>query len=303
MANINRTSADAQVPELWAQRGIDALRANIVLARIASKDTDYNIMGGGKLGDKVSIDLPPTFVANDKAANGAVTPQVPTDAVISVTINKHKEVTFILEDALRAVGKPGGLERYMAATMEPLANAVEADLFALYSGFSQSVGTSGTDVTRATFLAARKKLNDANIPEAGRAMVLSSKDETAVIGDTNLAPYFANSRPDVIERGAIAQLDGFDIHRSTLVPVVAGSPASTKNLAVTPEAMVLASRALPTDGNGRGAEQFVQVDPVSGLALRCTITYNGSQLGTQVTMDILYGVAEGRDAAGVVVLG
>jgi hypothetical protein len=36
--------------------------------------------------------------------------------------------------------------------------------------------------------------------------------------------------------------------------------------------------------------------------IRVTMAYNPTYLGTQVTLDVLYGVAEGRDASGITVL-
>ena len=38
-----------------------------------------------------------------------------------------------------------------------------------------------------------------------------------------------------------------------------------------------------------------------GIGIRVTMGYNAAQLGVQVTIDCLYGVAELRDAFGVVV--
>jgi len=43
-------------------------------------------------------------------------------------------------------------------------------------------------------------------------------------------------------------------------------------------------------------------DPESGIVLRVLYAYNPTYLGVQVTMDVLYGVAELRDEAGIVVL-
>jgi hypothetical protein len=38
-----------------------------------------------------------------------------------------------------------------------------------------------------------------------------------------------------------------------------------------------------------------------GMGLRTTVSYNADHLGVQVTIDVLYGVAELRDNHGVVV--
>ena len=92
------------------------------------------------------------------------------------------------------------------------------------------------------------------------------------------------------------------MYQSQLVPAVAGTPVSTKNLAFDPGAIILAMRGLPDAPAGSGAQTSVVNDPVSGLTLRCTIAYNAANLGVQCTIDVLYGVAKLRNEKAVVVL-
>jgi len=300
MANITTTTASAFIPEIWAQRALEVLRANIVLARLVTKDTD---MATFQFGDVLHIPYPGTFTANDKAANTAVTLQTPSGgADISVTLNKHKEVSFLLEDVVRAQANQDLMDRYISAAVPPIAQAIETDLFALYAGLSTTVGTSGTNISAATVLAARKALNDNRVPLAPRHLVVSPKDEIALLSDSNLATYFANARSEAIEQGAIGPLYGFTVWMSQLVPVVSGTPNSTKNLAFAPDFAILAMRALPEPPAGSGARSAAVRDPESGLVIRVTSAYNPTFLGVQVTIDVLYGVAELRDEAGVVVL-
>jgi len=61
-------------------------------------------------------------------------------------------------------------------------------------------------------------------------------------------------------------------------------------------------RGLPEPPEGSGVKAATVRDPESGLVLRVLQAYNPSYLGVQVTIDALYGVAEMRDACGVVVL-
>jgi len=300
MANITTTTASAFIPEIWAQRALEVLRANIVLARLVTKDTDVATF---QFGDVLHIPYPGTFTANDKAANTAVTLQTPSGgADISVTLNKHKEVSFLLEDVVRAQANQDLMDRYISAAVPPIAQAIETDLFALYAGLSTTVGTSGTNISAATVLAARKALNDNRVPLAPRHLVVSPKDEIALLSDSNLATYFANARSEAIEQGAIGPLYGFTVWMSQLVPVVSGTPNSTKNLAFAPDFAILAMRALPEPPAGSGARSAAVRDPDSGLVIRVTSAYNPTFLGVQVTIDVLYGVAELRDEAGVVVL-
>src|SRR5436190_3080919 len=299
MANVTVTSAQQFISEIWANQALLALKNRIVLANFVTKDSDIAPFTEG---DILHIPVPGTFVANNKAANTNVTLQVPTDSNIDVTLNMHKEVTFVVEDIVRAQQNQDVMGRYLRNAVTPLAEAIESDLFALYTGLSQSVGTSGTDLTPAIFRAALQKLMAANVDVTDLAAVLSAKDYIALLGDSTLATYFSNTNPGAFREAQVGRLYGSTISQSNLVPVVAGAPNSTKNLMVTPDFAVLAMRGMPTDGGGAPVDQRNYADPDSGVSLRMTTSYNANALGVQVTFDVLYGVAELRDLAGVVML-
>ncbi len=300
MANITAAVAQYFIPEVWANRALEVLRANTVLARLVARDTD---VAAFQVGDILHIPYPGTFTAQDKAAGSAVAVQTPSGgSEVQVALNRHKEVSFIVEDVARAQANQDLLDRYLAAAVPAIAEAIERDLFSLYTDISASVGTSGTDVSAATIRAARKALNENRCPVAPRHLVVSSKDEVALLGDTGLATYFANSRAEAIAQGAIGQLYGFTVWMSQLVPVVAGTPDSTKNLALHPEAIILAMRGLPEPPASTGAQAATIRDPESGLVVRVLYAYNPSYLGVQVTLDVLYGVKVLRAEKACVVL-
>jgi hypothetical protein len=299
MANINVTSAANFIPEVWANTALQALRNRIVLAGIVTKDSDIASFTQGSV---LHIPVPGTFVANNKVTNTPVTLQVPTDSKIDVTLNKHKEVTFLIEDPVRAQANQDVMQRYARNAVIPLAEAIEADLFALYATLSQSVGTSGTDITATTVRAALQKLWLANVDITDLYAVTSAKDSMALLSDSTLANYFAFSNTQAIKSAQVGELYGSNVRQSNMVPVVAGAPNSTKNLMLTPDAFILAMRGLPTDG-GVGVDQQNYQDPVSGLTLRMTTSYSANNLGVQVTFDVLYGVQILRNVAGVVMLG
>ena len=304
MANITNTTATPFIPEIWANTALEVLRNNIVLAPLVTKDTD--ITGAFSVGSKLHIPYPGTFVANDKAANTAVTKQTPTSTDTTVTLNKHKEVSFVIEDFARAQANPIAMQAYMAAAIPALAEQVETDLFALYSSFSTTpIGTSGTDLAASVLRTANKTFTDKKIPRGNRHLVISTKDTASLLGDSSLQSFFAfnNGARGDIEAGLVSSdLYGLQVHESQLVPVVAGTPNSTKNLAFDPGAAILASRRLPDAPVGTGVAQASVTDPRSGLVLRVSLSYNADNLGVQCTTDILYGVAKLRDEKAFVVL-
>lgn len=302
MPNIVTSTANTAgfVPQVWAQRALDILRANIAMTRIVTRDSKFEPAWKGQT---LNIPYPGTFTAQDKAENGAATVQVPTGSSVPVTLDKHKYVDFIVEDYAQAQASSNLLDRYVSPAAIALAEAVENDLFALYASLTgTSVGTSGTDISLATVRSARKALNDAKAPQNNRALVISSKDEIALLGDNSAQSYFANAQPQGVREGSMGRLYGFDVYMSQLVPVVAGAPNSTKNIAMVPDAMILATRPFMDAPGGSGVQQATVQDPETGLIIRVQYQYSMSDRGTRVGFDILYGARALRPTLGSVVL-
>jgi hypothetical protein len=295
MADITSTALAPFIPTVIANTALEILRNYVVMAPLVSRDSD---IAAFNVGDTLNIPYPGSFVANDKVANSPVTLQVPTATTTSVVLNKHKEASFLLEDRGTALANQDVMARYAEAAVIPIAEQIESDILALYSTFTNTTGTGGTNLNYATLVATRKLMNDNKVSKANRYMVISDKDEAALLSDTTLAPFFAYQNTGAFDNGVIGKVAGFNLLPSQLVPFA----TNTKNLAFDPGAIILATRGLPAAPAGSGANSSVVTDPLSGLTLRCTVAYNASLLGVQVTIDVLYGVAKLRNEKAVVVL-
>lgn len=299
--NINTTSIASFIPQVWANEALEILRSNIVLAPLVTKDTD---VAAFNVGDTLHIPYAGTLVAHDKAQNKPVTKQSPNSKDTTVKLDHHKEVTIMVEDFAKALAQPFLTQEYVKAQIIALAEQVETDLFSMYSTFSGSVGAAGTDLDAATLRLVAKKFTDNKVAGDNRHVVISTKDHAALLSDDKLNNYFAfnDASKGAVTNGQIGRLYGLQLHESQLVPTVAGTPVATNNLALDPGAIILASRSMPMAPAGSGVAQSIVADPLSGLALRCTMAYDKDYLGVQVTFDILYGVAKLRDEKGFVVL-
>jgi hypothetical protein len=298
MADITTTTGAAFIPQIWANTALEILRNKVVLAKLVTRDSD---IAAFQVGDTLNVPYPGSMVANDKAANSSVTLQAPTSTTTSLTLNKHKEASFVLEDRFAATANQDVIARYVDAAVVAIAEQIETDIWGVASTFTNSVGTYGTDLNYAALLQAGKKLTDNKAPIEGRSLVLSTKDELAIRSDSNLQSYFAFANPETVANGAIGHLGGFDVYSSQLVPTSGTSPVNTKNVAFAPGAILLAMRSLPDVPAGTGALSAVANDPVSGLAVRVTRAFNASNLATQITVDVLYGVTKLREEKGVLV--
>ena len=295
MADITSTILAPFIPTLIANTALEILRSNIVLAGVVTKDSDVAVFN---VGDTLNIPYPGSFTANVKAANTAVTLQVPTATTTSVVLNRHLEASFLLEDRGAALANQDVLKTYATAAVIPLVEQLETDLFGLYTQFTNTTGTGGTNLNYATLVATRKLMNDNKVSKANRYLAISDKDEAAMLSDTTMIPYFQYGNSNSLVDGNLPSIAGFKLLPSQLVPFA----TNTKNLAFDPGAIILATRGLPAAPAGSGANSAVVTDPISGITLRSTVAYNASLLGVQVTIDILYGVAKLRNEKAVVVL-
>ena len=103
MANITTTEAANFIPEIWAATALGALKANTVMARLVNRNFENSIQ---QAGDTIHIPQRGALTVHDKAANTGVTLQTPSADVVNLTLNKHKEVSFIVED-IAAAARPG----------------------------------------------------------------------------------------------------------------------------------------------------------------------------------------------------
>lgn len=296
MANITLTEVGDSLATIVAAQALGYLRANTVLTGLVARDWDDLV---ASYGQSIVIPFTGSLSVNDKAANTAVTRQTPNDSKVTVTLNKHKEVTFLIEDIARAMARPDYLNAYMVDGMAVLGEAIESDIAALYSGFSQTIDATSTNgpLGKAHFREARRLLNAAKVPQAQRVAVLHEDAEADFLNITEATNRdYAESLGQARAEGSSGRFMGFDVYMNQKIAV---ATAVCKNLFFHRNAIVLATRPLGSVGAGMGVVQKSMSE--NGLGVRVTLSYDKDLLGVQVTIDVLYGVAELRDNHGVVV--
>jgi hypothetical protein len=111
------------------------------------------------------------------------------------------------------------MDRYLSPAAIACAEQLESDLMSLIPSFTVDGGTPGSDLAAGNLRTARKKLNDGKNPMGDRAVIMGTKDEIAILGDSNLQNYFAFAREGAIAEGSIGRLYGQDLFVSQLVPI------------------------------------------------------------------------------------
>lgn len=178
MANITSTELTLNIATIMGAEALGYLKANTVLARLVNRDFENEV---ASFGQTIDIPFSGTLTVQNKVANAAVTLQTPTSTKASLTLDKHKEVSFLIEDFGRALARADWLTVYAGDAMAHLAEQIDSDIAALYSGFSQTVdATAG--LSESHFREARRKLNSAKAPLLQRYAVLHEDAEYEALG-------------------------------------------------------------------------------------------------------------------------
>lgn len=293
MANITTPFVGDSIPTIVAAEALGYLKANTVMSRLVNRDYSNEV---ATYGQTVTIPYGGALSVNDKSANTVVTLQTPNDSVYSVTLNKHKEVSFLIEDIAKAFARPDWFTRYMQDGMMKLAEAIDADLTALYAGFSQTIdATAG--LSEATFRNARRLLNSAKAPQSPRYAVLSEDADYEALGIERIVNRdYAETLGSKAANSLTGRFMGFEM---LMDQVITSAGGECKNLFFHRDAIVMVSRPLPPAPAGSGVVQKVMDE--DGVGIRVTMSYSPDYLGVQLTLDTLYGVAELRDNHGITV--
>lgn len=284
MANITIAEVDVSIPEFWAATALGALKANTVMAQLVRRDFD-NVLA--MRGDTVNVTRRGTLSVNDKAANTAVTLQAPANSNIPVVLDKHKEVSFLIEDVASAKAVEDAVN-YVEDAAIILGETIDYDLLGLYTEAGSFVGAVGDDLDVPITVAARKSLNDQKCPQRGRVLVIGSGPEASLL---NKEQFTSSDFGGDVSRVAVIEANlgrkyGFDFFMDQQVR----EPVATQihNIAFHRDAFVLVTRLLPAPPAGSGAiAASVSEDNVGMRSIR---SWNASYLGMQMTVDLLYGI-------------
>lgn len=274
-------------PTLWSRKSVAILRERISMPKLIRMDFSNDLK---QAGDTVNTRKIGKMVANTVNTSTGVTVQNVTATNIPVTLNQHKDATFVITDREATSSFENLVEKFLDPAMLAIANNIDVAVLGLYTDVTSTFPVSSAGDWKAKFSAIRVKMNKNLAPVDNRVCVLSDDDEGAVSNLDILAKVNESGTDQALREGIVGRFKGFSVYRGSNV-IGVGSPASRKNLFFHRDAFALVIRPLATAaGITPGAIQSVGVDPDAGLSVRLTISYNPTLLSTQVTVDILYGV-------------
>jgi hypothetical protein len=290
------TAADlaAMIDEKWSSMVLEPNFAKSVASNFFTNLSEFV----SESGDIVRVPNIYTnlFTASTQSTQGnAVVDQSPAQVDVTLTINLHKYVAWIIGDKdMKQLIKSYSLnQKYMDEAKNVLVTALEASLFGLWSSLStNTVGDTATVLSDAEIVQAIELLDALNFDVLNKGAFFFHPfvywRQVATI-----AKYYTSniSQLPIIRDGNFGTLDSSKGLRGQVygIPIfvstnIVNGLSTYRNLLAMPEAFGF---AVQTQSNG-------------GL-VRSQVAYLLQNLGTLAVCDIIYGVAVLREDAGVLI--
>lgn len=228
------------IPELWSNEVLAAYMQNCTLRNLVTLMSHT-----GKKGDTIHV---PNFTrgsASDKAASTQVTLNSATHGVTNLSIDTHKEYSYLIEDILEVQALNSLRSQYTEDAGYQLAKEIDEDLHLLgatlqagalaaatlyekgviggdgstvFSGAANTNTGNGSALTDAGIRKMIQTLDDADVPMLGRNLILPPVERKNIMGISRFTEQAFVGDGSAIKNGKIAELYGMPIYVSTNCP-------------------------------------------------------------------------------------
>jgi len=235
------------VPEIFSKLLQAKFYSQSVLPAVSNTDYEGEISGQG---DKVVIRTVPSVTIGDYA--GSITTQELTTDKVELLIDKAKYYSFKIDDVLKAQSDINMLEAASADAAEGMRVAVETDVLASVVADATTIGSQTTISTSnilGQILDMAKALDELNIPEEGRFVVLSP-EFISMLKQTELRQaYLTGDSESPLRNGRVGMIDRFTVYQSNMLytPGSGDDSGYTHVLAGHPKAISFASQFTNTE--------------------------------------------------------
>lgn len=228
--------------EVWAAEVLVSLKKNLVFAAPSVANRDY-VGEISAYGDTVHILNVSDPTVGTYTPDSDITIEALTDAETTLVINQAKHFGFQIDDVHMKQARNGASLMTQALAqasykLRDTADAYVAGLMNTNVDSGNALGAKTVDSADKAFkllIELRAKLDAANVPDAGRFVVITPELEGYLLQDSRFvgAQNYGSTAP--IQNGMIGRALGFDLYKSNNAPagastgkiVIAGHPMAT----------------------------------------------------------------------------
>jgi hypothetical protein len=218
-----------------------------VLPAISNTDYEGEISGQG---DKVIIRTVPSVTIGDY--NGSITTQELATSKVELNIDKAKYFSFKVDDVLKAQADIDLIEKASSDASEGMRIAVETDVLAGVITGATTIGSQTTVSASnilANILAMSTSLDNLNIPEEGRFIVLNPAQISLLKQSELRQAYLTGDSTSPLRNGKVGMVDRFTVYQSNMLhtPAAGADAGYSHVLAGHPKAISFASQFSNTE--------------------------------------------------------
>lgn len=291
-------------PEIWANESLMVLRDQLVMARLVHRDFENEV---AQRGDLVRTRKPTKLTAKTWSGQSATlaTSTIEIENLnakgLSIALDTIKYTSFIVEDRDEATSIKDLSAEFIVPAMDPIAQAIDDDIMTEFTsaastdvdgnaitGIAYDTVGLGADLNEDDIVEARKTLNTAQCPFAGRVIVLGTDHEADLLRADLFTKANEAGSTEALVNANLGRKFGFDFYMSQNVPAASDTDSTPQSLAFHRNALALVVRPLPNIPAGLGAISGVKA--LDDVAIRVTTGYEQRYKGVVVSFDILYGV-------------
>lgn len=253
------------------------VKSNLVLAPLI-KHYDADVKSSGQ-----TLEIPnvSAISANLKSQNTVVTLNYNTETKTTITLNKHYESSFIVEDLVKVQSAYDLRSDYTQAAAYAIAEKVDGNIAAAMTSAFTGYGAYGTALNDNLILTVNRYLSENKAPRSDRAIVVHPKGEAEMLAIDKYVRYDAlgvGGDSNSIANGKIGRIYGADVFMSQNLVYLDTATDEYSSLFFHKEAFAIA----------------MQLEP------RTQAQYKQEYLGWLVTVDVLYGINQLRSGFGFV---
>jgi hypothetical protein len=259
--DTNPSYSGAFIPTLWSGKLLAKFYQNTMLSEVTNTDYEGELKNQG---DTVRIRLAPSISISDYTVGQNLSYEVPTPSFQDMQVNKGKYFGVQVNDVLAYQSDMNLMNMFTEDAAKQLKIAIENEVF--FNSFvtegpaaaneggtagaisaAYNLGTDIAPIDQATpenvlkaILRMSTVLDEQNVPEDGRFLILSPYDRHLLMQSSIAQAYFTGDQSSTIRTGKIGMLDRFSVYVSNLLPkgeagkaLVAGLSATSTGGAVT----------------------------------------------------------------------
>lgn len=249
--NTNPTYTGSFIPTLWSGKLLAKFYQNTMMSELFNTDYEGELKNQG---DTVRIRLAPSISISDYVAGMNLNYEVPTPIFQDMQVNKGKYFGVQVNDVLAYQSDMNLMNMFTEDAAKQLKIQIENEVF--FNNFvtegpaaaneggtagaisaAYNLGTDVTPIDQATpenvlkaILRMSTVLDEQNVPEDGRWLVLTPFDRHLLMQSTLAQAYFTGDNSSVIRSGKIGSIDRFDVYVSNLLPRGAAGKALVAGL-------------------------------------------------------------------------